>query len=77
MFVCQTGLTAVGGLAQNYDDASDDQFSSGLNTGLAMIQLSIALTIGLCLAAASFHLVIALKEKLGGKKEDTEDCFAF
>lgn len=67
----------MGGLAQNYDDASDDQFSSGLNTGLAMIQLSIALTIGLCLAAASFHLVIALKEKLGGKKEDTEDCFAF
>jgi len=32
----QTGLTAVGGLAQNYSK-TDDQFSSGLTTGLAMV----------------------------------------
>lgn len=76
-FDYQTGLTAVGGLAQNYDSASTDQFASGLNTGLAMIQLSIALTIGLCLAAAGFQLVMAVKEKMSGKEESEIDCFAF
>lgn len=37
LLLVPTGLTAVGGLAQNYG-SNDDQFSSGLNTGLAMIQ---------------------------------------
>jgi uncharacterized membrane protein YjjB (DUF3815 family) len=37
LLLVPTGLTAVGGLAQNYS-SNDDQFSSGLNTGLAMIQ---------------------------------------
>lgn len=37
LLLVPTGLTAVGGLAQNYG-TNDDQFSSGLNTGLAMIQ---------------------------------------
>lgn len=33
----QSGLTAAGGLAQNYS-ISSDQFTSGLQTGLAMVQ---------------------------------------
>lgn len=37
LLLVPTGLTAVGGLAQNYG-TNDDQFSSGLNTGLAMVQ---------------------------------------
>ena len=38
LLLVPTGLTAVGGLAQNYASNNNDQFSSGLNTGLAMIQ---------------------------------------
>lgn len=96
LLLVPTGLTAVGGLAQNYG-TNDDQFSSGLNTGLAMIQcesylcldflypmsdvsfwlVSIALTIGLCLAAAGFHLFLTLKERITHKKEDMSECFAF
>ena len=64
----QSGLTAVGGLAQNYNNASTDQFASGLNTGLAMIQLSIALTVGLSLAAAGLNPVVAVSEKVTGSK---------
>lgn len=37
LLLVPTGLIAVGGLAQNYS-SNDDQFASGLNTGLAMIQ---------------------------------------
>ncbi len=37
LLLVPTGLVAVGGLAQNYS-SNDDQFASGLNTGLAMIQ---------------------------------------
>lgn len=37
LLLVPSGLTAAGGLAQNYG-ASDDQFSSGLSTGLAMIE---------------------------------------
>lgn len=37
LLLVPTGLIAVGGLAQNYG-SNDDQFASGLNTGLAMIQ---------------------------------------
>lgn len=40
LLLVPTGLTAVGGLAQNYG-SNDDQFSSGLNTGLAMIQCKL------------------------------------
>ena len=42
-----------------------------------MIQLSIALTVGLCLAAAGFAPVIHLKEKVGGRKTDMIDNYAF
>lgn len=73
----QTGLTAVGGLAQNYDNPSSDQFASGLNNGLAMIQLSIALTVGLCLAAAVSHIVVATIESRSGKKKKVVDYYAF
>ena len=37
LLLVPTGLIAVGGLAQNYS-SNDDQFASGLATGLAMIQ---------------------------------------
>ena len=40
LLLVPTGLIAVGGLAQNYS-SDDDQFASGLNTGLAMIQSMI------------------------------------
>lgn len=44
LLLVPTGLIAVGGLAQNYS-SNDDQFASGLNTGLAMIQ-SMCVAIG-------------------------------
>lgn len=37
LLLVPSGLTAAGGLAQNYG-SGDDQFSSGLSTGLAMIE---------------------------------------
>ncbi|KAF9511816.1 hypothetical protein BS47DRAFT_1363573 [Hydnum rufescens UP504] len=37
LLLVPTGLTAVGGLSKNYS-AGNDQFESGLNTGLAMIK---------------------------------------
>lgn len=43
-----------------------------------MIQLSIAITVGLCLAAAISRTVVALRDKLlGTKKEAMDDSFAF
>lgn len=38
LLLVPSGLTAVGGLAQNGGDANETQFTNGLNTGLAMIQ---------------------------------------
>ena len=95
LLLVPTGLIAVGGLAQNYS-SNDDQFASGLNTGLAMIQsallsnnrltagsdhfvsqVSIAITIGLCLAAAGWHLFTTLKGYLTHTRQDMTDCFAF
>lgn len=94
LLLVPTGLTAVGGLAQNYG-SNDDQFSSGLNTGLAMVQckslsfhsflmglmlsfslVSIALTIGLCLAAAGFHVFLSVKGWISHKKEDMSEWLA-
>lgn len=49
LLLVPSGLTAAGGLAQNYG-ASDDQFSSGLSTGLAMIERK-CLCDCLCLSA--------------------------
>ena len=40
LFLVPSGLTAAGGLAQNYG-TGDDQFSSGLSTGLAMIECEL------------------------------------
>lgn len=98
LLLVPTGLTAVGGLAQNYS-SNDDQFSSGLNTGLAMIQcefntkishyflhslimdtyilVSIALTIGLCLAAAGCHIFMTVKGCCTNKREDMSEYIAF
>ena len=101
LLLVPSGLIAVGGLAQNYS-SNDDQFASGLNTGLAMIQsmcvahdwlrdsnsdhtsvlfhdykVSIAITIGLCLAAAGWHLFMTLKGYLTHARQDVMDCFAF
>lgn len=99
LLLVPTGLIAVGGLAQNYS-SNDDQFASGLNTGLAMIQsmwlmdycgtrilttwcslhdskVSIAITIGLCLAAAGWHLFMTMKGYLTHTRQDVMDCFAF
>jgi hypothetical protein len=73
----QTGLTAVGGLAQNYNTSGSDQFASGLNNGLAMIQLSIALTVGLCLAAAVSHTVVATIDSQRGNRKKVVDYYAF
>jgi len=49
LLLVPTGLTAVGGLSKNYTGGSD-QFESGLNTGLAMIKVSIGISVGLSLA---------------------------
>jgi uncharacterized membrane protein YjjB (DUF3815 family) len=101
LLLVPTGLIAVGGLAQNYS-SNDDQFASGLNTGLAMIQsmcknivlassifliilflfflatkVSIAITIGLCLAVAGWDLFMNAKGYLNHKRQDTAECFVF
>ena len=44
LFLVPSGLTAAGGLAQNYG-TGDDQFSSGLSTGLAMIECELVFTL--------------------------------
>ncbi|KAF9513658.1 hypothetical protein BS47DRAFT_1329372 [Hydnum rufescens UP504] len=49
LLLVPTGLTAVGGLSKNYS-GGNDQFESGLNTGLAMIKVSIGVSVGLSLA---------------------------
>lgn len=67
----------MGGLAQNYNNPGSDQFASGLNNGLAMIQLSIALTVGLCLAAAISHIVVATIDSQSGTKKKVVDYYAF
>lgn len=44
---------------------------------LTFIPVSIALTIGLCLAAAGFHLFLTIKERITHQQEDLSECFAF
>lgn len=39
--------------------------------------VSIALTIGLCLAAAGFHLFLSVKGQISHTKEDMSECLAF
>lgn len=63
----QTGLTAVGGLAQNYS-GDGTQFASGLNTGFAMVTVSIGITVGLCLASFVVHFPNAVWSTIRGKR---------
>lgn len=60
----------MGGLAQNYGGSSStgDQFASGLNTGFAMVTVSIGITIGLCLASFAIFFPMALWGSFTGKK---------
>lgn len=100
LLLVPSGLTAAGGLAQNYG-GTDDQFSSGLSTGLAMIEcacpvlaflsteghtsdqpfciqeVSIALTIGICLGAAGFHFFQITKHKATQGREAVIHAFSF
>ena len=39
--------------------------------------VSIALVIGLCLAAAGVHLFLSVKGWISQKKEDMSECLAF
>lgn len=39
--------------------------------------VSIALTIGICLGAAGFHLYLAIKEHVTHVKEDMANAFSF
>lgn len=42
-----SGIAAAGGLAGNYDAAEGDEYQSGLQIGLRMIQVGIGITVGL------------------------------
>jgi len=55
LLLVPTGLTAVGGLSKNYS-GDVDQFSSVLNTGLAMVEVSIGIIVGLSLASLLANL---------------------
>ena len=42
----QSGLSAAGGLAQNYKGQDVDQYSNGLQIGVRMVQVAIGITVG-------------------------------
>ncbi|EJD53485.1 hypothetical protein AURDEDRAFT_53220 [Auricularia subglabra TFB-10046 SS5] len=47
LFLVPSGLSAAGGLSQNYRGQDVDQFSNGLQIGVRMVQVSIGITVGL------------------------------
>ncbi|KZW03811.1 DUF1212-domain-containing protein [Exidia glandulosa HHB12029] len=47
LFLVPSGLSAAGGLSQNYRGQDGDQYSNGLQIGVRMVQVSIGITVGL------------------------------
>ncbi|KZS96865.1 DUF1212-domain-containing protein [Sistotremastrum niveocremeum HHB9708] len=47
LFLVPSGLSAAGGLSDNYRSGDQDQFSNGLEIGMRMVQVGIGITVGL------------------------------
>ncbi|KAF8336510.1 uncharacterized protein EI90DRAFT_2911443 [Cantharellus anzutake] len=69
LLLVPTGLTAVGGLSKNYT-GEDDQFSTVLNTGFAMVELSIGIIVGLSLASLLANLDEVWRSAVGRSKTE-------
>ena len=65
LFLLPSGVAAAGGLAQNYQSQSGDQFSNGLEIGMRMIEVSIGIIFGLF--ASQFFVSIFLRNGKKGK----------